>query len=185
MLLYTEDLFVYRKLLPVFWIMALSWSCCLLSDPDLNILWLYRNSLRFACLSQQDRNNELLSSMTWNRHSGAFHDQTLNGWPTCGDCFRNLHGVSRSTWTRRQAEAKEEKSNWEHGHTGSGRNYTDKGFLTRAWMSTFFGSLGDFQPDKGEVHLPPMDEKVNDCVYIMMDTHVNCFRMCTENVRLT
>ena len=111
-------------------------------------------------MSQQDRNNELLTSMTWNRGSGTFQQQNLNGWPVCDDCFIQLRGVSRTAWGHRQRNIKANNRHWEHGTCGTGRKYTDKGFLTRAWMSSFFSTLGDFQPDKGEVHLPPMDEKV-------------------------
>lgn len=155
-----------RNLLPVFFMMFLSWSCCLLNDPELNVLWLYRDSLRFACMTQQTRNNEVLASMTWDRNSGTFQPQVLNGWPTCDDCFRKIRGISKTTWGRRQQEAKENKTHWEHKSCGSGRSYTEKGFLTRAWMSNFFGSLGDFQPDSGQIHLPPMDEKVHTYPYL-------------------
>lgn len=138
----------------------LSWSCCLVNDPNLNTLWLYRDSLRFATLSQQDRNCELLGTLSYNRQSGEFIRQTLNGWPVCDNCFVSLRALSHSTWERRKSEAKEGKSHWEHASTGSGATFTEKGFHTRVWMNEFFTDLGDFQPDSGQIHLPPMDQKV-------------------------
>ena len=37
--------------------------------------------------------------------------------------------------------------------------YSLAGFRSRIWMANHFYTLGDFQPDTGQVHLPPMDRK--------------------------
>ena len=167
---------------PVFFMIFLSWSCCLADDPNLDALGLYQDTLRFGTLTQESRNREVLRGLSWNRASGKFQQQTLQGWPVCDTCFRNSRGISKKTWERRQTEAKANKVHWEHASQGSGgRSFTEAGLRTRAWMNTFFTTLGDYQPDSGQIHLPPMDQKVahiltSNIIRAYAIMHVGCVR---------
>ena len=153
----------YRQLTPALFLSLLAWSCCVLDDPVLNVEWLYSDSLRFATLPQELRNNELLSALqgvhSRRTDENEFGKMIVHGWPVCEACFLGLYGISASTWRRRKNDVRHGKYTWEHGNAGREGTFTEQGYLSRAWMTTFFYSLGDFQPDTGEVHLPPMDQK--------------------------
>ena len=44
------------------------------------------------------------------------------------------------------------------GARGSG-HLSEKGYQCRIWMADYFYTLGDHQPDTGQIHLPPGDKK--------------------------
>ena len=46
-------------LTPVSFVMIFLWSCCLVEDPDFNIAWAYRESLRFNMQGQSEKNTVL------------------------------------------------------------------------------------------------------------------------------
>ena len=151
---------------PALFLALVAWSCCLLTDPLLSLGSIYQDVLRFSSLPQDMRNKELLTTLNsvYSRGDGtnntaSFSGLNIQGWSVCEDCYRSTYGLSIATWNRRKQEVKEGKHDWEHGNTGNEGNYTAKGYQSRAWMSKYFCELGDFQPDTGQVHLPPMDKK--------------------------
>ena len=148
-------------MIPAFFLCLLSWSCCLPVDPVLDVVALYQDVLRFGTLPQANRNNELMSALlgVYNRIDDPdFGTLNVRGWPVCTECYQAMYGVSDSTWRRRQAEIRRGSVFWEHGNSAHEPYYSTKGFLCRAWMNQFFCALGDYQPDTGHVHLPPMDK---------------------------
>lgn len=129
----------------------------------IQIEWIYKDALRFNTLLLQHRNNEILHNLNivYSRDpdTPTFGKLSVNGWKVCHDCYRSIYNISPCTWQRRQKDVREGKHNWEHGNVGHEGHYTQSGYLSRAWMSKFFCSLGDYQPDTGEIHLPPMAQQ--------------------------
>ena len=148
---------------PALFLLLLSWSACLLNDPLMSSEMIYKDTLRFHTLSQDMRNNELLNSLRGVYSRGTDNDHfdrlKINGWSVCDGCYQRIYGISPATWTRRQRDVRAGKACWEHGNFGKEGRFKEKGYLSRAWMTKWFASLGDYQPDTGEVHLPPMDQK--------------------------
>lgn len=141
----------------------LLYSCCLffvsIELPPLNSL--YKEHLRFSSLSQEEQNTELMFwlSNAWNSEQLEFDHFRLNGFDTCESCFRTFYGVSAATWNRRKKDHSKGRRSWEHGNTGHGTRFTEKGLSSRAWMTDYFFTLGDYQPDTGKIHLPPSDKQ--------------------------
>ena len=82
----------------------------------------------------------------------------IDGWNVCESCFCSVYAISSSTWDRRKAEVKSGIRHWEHGSTGHGARMTEAGYASRIWMTDYFYTLGDYQPDTGQIHLLPSDQ---------------------------
>jgi hypothetical protein len=146
---------------PSLFIIFLQWSCCLGAVDVNNAYRLYSETLRYNSLSQHDRKNEALYSLStfWRKDLNDFGQLVLDGWPVCVECYAGLYNHSDRSWARLLASVRAGDVTWEHGNTGNLGNFTASGWDTRVWMRNFFFTLGDFQPDNGQVHLPPMDKK--------------------------
>ena len=83
-----------RSVTPALFLALLAWSCCLLDDPSLNIVWLYHDVLRFSTLPQGMRNNELLDSLhsvyVRDADGDDFRQLSIHGWPVCDSCYQIL-----------------------------------------------------------------------------------------------
>ena len=146
--------------MPVLFIILVSYLCCLPVDSVAEVQWVYNEHLRFQCLQQKDRNNEILGTLAshWDRHRETLTPLAFVGKGACMKCYRSLHGMSPSAWAKRVDEIKNGQSNWEHASCGHEGRLNEKGTASRMWMNRHFQDLGDWQPDTGEVHLPPMDK---------------------------
>ena len=140
-------------------------------DPDLDVGLLYMDQLRYVSLEQDERNNEVLSHMgySWDKREQKMCLR-MNQCETCPWCYSFIVGLSQSTYARREAEAISGKTFWEHGSKGHEGRYTHKGAISRVWMKHYFYSLGDHQPDTGELHLPPGNEKKD--IHAEMDVEI-------------
>ena len=107
-------------------------------------------------------NNEQINWLThaWQREQDSF-DTTfrIDGWNVCESCLTGMYRISGTTWGRRKAQVKSGTRHWQHASTGHEPRLSQKGYASRVWMADHFFTLGDFQPDTGQVHLPPCDKK--------------------------
>ena len=133
--------------------------CCLVST-EVNVPWLFRENLRYQTLSQEDMNNEQLNwlSHAWSREKDEFDTFRVDGWDLCDTCLTNVYGIATTTWVRRKAQYRAGTRVWEHGSSGHAPRLTEQGLTSRSWMSDYFGSIGDYQPDTDKIHLPPSDK---------------------------
>ena len=146
---------------PAIFLSLLLATCCLFGPGREGSTQLYKEHLRHTSLSQTDMNNEQLSflSQAWNREEDTFDRFRVEGFDMCATCFTTLYGIGKNTWHNRQKSFRAGARNWEHGATGHGGRLTEAGSDTRIWMREYFDTLGDLQPDTGQVHLPPGDKK--------------------------
>ena len=135
-------------------------GCCLW-NLELSTTWLYREHLRHNTLSQEEMNTEQLHILTqaWQREEDTFDTFRLEGFDLCETCFTSFYGISSSTWQNRKAKVRSGKRHWEHASKGHTGRLTEAGYLSRIWMTDYFYTLGDHQPDTGHIHLPPGDKK--------------------------
>lgn len=96
----------------------------------------------------------------WHREEDTFNTFRLEGFDLCETCFTSLYGIASSTWQNRKKNVRDGLRQWEHGSTGHGGRLTESGYLARIWMTDYFYTVGDHQPDTGQIHLPP-GEKVD------------------------
>ena len=82
----------------------------------------------------------------------------INKTPVCESCYCSIIGLSHSSWASRKNECNGHKLNWEHGNIGREVAFSAAGFASRMWMKDYFETLGDWQPDTGQLHLPPTDK---------------------------
>lgn len=149
--------------MPAFFILYLVYSCCLVTDPNLNPPALYEEHLRFTAMSQSERNNEMLwrVGQSWDRREDELNLNLFN-WGVCVDCFRGFYGIPLSSWKRLFSDVKAGRVVWEHKNIGSELSHlTLEGWNTRVWMRTHFSLVGDPQPDSvpPTTHLPPTDRR--------------------------
>ena len=149
---------------PALFFIFLQWSCCLSNLPTLTssvALLLWYESLRYVSRSQKERNNESLFYLNsiYRRDTGELGQMLVLGYPVCPECYRQMYGLSTRTFDRWQELLPKGVCAWEHGNTGNLGSYTGKGWESRQWMKDFFYTIGDFQPDTCQVHLPPMDKQ--------------------------
>ena len=141
---------------PSLFVSMLSWSCCF--GGGLSAQMLYSECLRFNMLTQEQRKNELLThtNLIWNNETDLEHCSSAVGRRV--ECYCGLYGVAESEWLRTLQNVKSGCVHWEHANTGRAPTMSDNGHNTRVWMRSYFDTLGDFQPDNGQIHLPPMDK---------------------------
>ncbi len=122
---------------------------------------MYGEHLRHQGLAQEDMNTEQLHILTnaWHREEDTFDTFRLEGFDMCAICLRSLYGIGTTTFKNRAAAVRAGHRHFEHGATGHGGRLTDSGYQCRIWMADYFYTLGDHQPDTGQVHLPPGDKK--------------------------
>ena len=147
--------------LPVLFGVLISYLCCISVHSVPQVVWLYDEHLRFQGLSQKDRNVEILSTLSshWDCTSESVTQLTFRGNVVCEHCYRGFHSLSESSWIKRKEQASKGARNWEHGNCGRAVPFNDCGLASRDWLQDYFMSLGDWQPDTGQVHLPPIDKK--------------------------
>ena len=137
-------------------------SCCLQWSVLENPFELYQENMRHNVLDQEERNNDLLAFLlgAWHKETDTFDRFRVEGVDMCEQCFITLFGIGASTWYNRKVEFRNGVRHWEHGSLGGhAARLTEVGANTRDWMREYFDTLGDHQPDTGQVHLPPGDKK--------------------------
>ena len=146
---------------PALFISRLLMTCCLLWAVQDDPLGLYREHLRYNALDQEQRNNDLMAYLlgAWHRESDGFDRFRVDGLDMCESCFTTLLGITSSTWANRKQDFRAGARHWEHGGLGHTFRFSTAGQNTRLWMQEYFETLGDHQPDTGQVHLPPGDKK--------------------------
>jgi hypothetical protein len=169
-----------RFLVPAIFLAFVVASCCFLANPAMNLSWFYREHLRYGTLSQEQvspfffdftstpripvctqANAEQINWLVhaWHAESDEFDTSfKVDGWVVCEGCMRGLYGIPASTWFRRKEEVRRGTRVWHHASTRHESRLTAKGYASRVWMADYFYTLGDFQPDTGQVHLPPCDK---------------------------
>ena len=133
-------------------------SCCLWA---MDTEWLFKEHIRFSTLSQSERNTEELTFLTqaWHREQDNFDRLRLDGFDLCETCFTDFFMIAPTTWQSRKNSVRAGDREWEHGAQGHSGHLSEKGYQCRIWMADYFYTLGDHQPDTGQIHLPPGDKK--------------------------
>ena len=149
--------------MPVFFLLFLLYSCCLVGDPNINPPALYEEHLRFTAMAQEQRNNEMLwrVGQSWDRRTEELSLNIFN-WGVCWECFSGFYGLPLSSWKKLFTDVKRGRVYWEHKNLGGELSHlTLKGWNTRVWMRTHFALVGDPQPDSvpPTTHLPPTDRR--------------------------
>jgi hypothetical protein len=150
------------NLLPAYFANFLSHSCCFPRNLPGQMLLLYREQIRFNMLPQDERKNSLLAAfhMRYRKDLDELGAFLMYGRPVCPSCYRGLYDISLSDFQRTLKLVKEGTLVWSHGNRGNEPTMSNKGYLTRDWFSNFVFTLGDFQPDSGQIHLPcSLDKK--------------------------
>ena len=98
-------------------------------------------------------------TQAWHREEDTFDTFRLEGFDMCEICLTSLYGISDTSWKRRKQQVRQGQRRWEHASTGHTSRLTEKGATSRIWMADYFYTIGDFQPDTGQVHLPPGEKQ--------------------------
>ncbi len=152
---------VTRLSAPAIFLSLVMASCCLFWTTTLTPTWLFGEHLRHKTLPQAEAITEQLHVLTaaWHREEDTFDTFRLEGFDLCETCFTTLYGISSSTWHNRKGQVRAGQRQFEHGSSGHGGRVTENGYNCRLWMADYFYTLGDHQPDTGQIHIPPGDKK--------------------------
>ena len=142
--------------MPSIFLAMIAASCCLWA---VDTTYLFQEQLRFSTMTQTERNSEELNFLTqaWNREQDSFDRFRLDGYDLCETCFTDFFMIAPSTWQNRKNSVRAGNRTWEHGGTGHSGRTSESGYFSRIWMAEYFFTLGDYQPDTGQIHLPPGD----------------------------
>ena len=143
---------------PCMFVIFMAWSCCF-STVGVDMCTVYREAVHVATLDHAPAKNYNLANLAGAFRDGEFLPCTFQGQSVCDDCFKGLYNVSDSDFQRMKTDVRKGKVFYEHGNCGSSHGYTGAGATTRAWLERHVASVGDFQPDTGQIHLSPMHLK--------------------------